>query len=745
MTALSSAGTFVAALPVSGPPEGAVVGSLLVPIKEPQSPYQACLSPLLEALQWRGTSWQMASAMPTSNRLNTLLALRSVLARLGFSSTPSATPLGGLSLGDLPCVFVPRVGSLSCWVVLASNPNGLLTIFCGERNEIRHIDPSDHQGDVYAVVAVDPADEASARKHGWIRYAVSREAKIIRKLFLLTFAINLLALLLSIYVMTVYNWAVFAHSNMTLAYLFAGITLCLALEFVLREARTRALAYLGARMESLITVSAFQRLLHMPAGVLEPASLTSQISRLKMFESVRDAFSGPLASTLLDLPFIVLFIALVFIIGGQTGWIIVAFALLMAGMVIVLGPIIRLMNLRVGQANTERRRFLAELTEQIEAIRNCRVEDIWLERNRDLSAAQLKAQSDLQRLNFTEQTISNALFVLTGTAVVFCGAIQVMAGTVSPGALVALMALVWRVLTPVQTMFLNIDRLGQTREVFRQVDQLMRLPVEYEPNKHSLLPRKFGGQLAAEGVVFRYPNHPEPTLRGVTVEVAARTCVVLAGGTGSGKSTLLKLFAGLYPVQAGAIYVDGLDLRQVDARDLRHSIGFLEEKPHVFSGTLAENIRLTNLEASDVDVLAALIEFRVLPPDATLGDIHASIATVTSDSLLRRFALTRVFARQVPIYLLDEPSLYLDAESDAAVRSKIERLKGHATILMATVQPAYMRLADRVVLMRGGRVWAEGGPDSTIPLLMQQARSVTAEARVAALLPRNVHPLSKSQ
>jgi len=681
--------------------------------------------------------------MPASNAFDTLLELRAVLFRLGFNAVPSASSLGKLSFSDVPCLFVPRRQPHDCWVVLACNPDGSLRVFSGAQTAVRDLDPAKHQGDVYAVSAVDPAEETAARSQGWIRYAASQEFKSIRKLFVLTFAINILALILPIYVMTVYDRAVFAHSNMTLAYLFTGIVLCLGLEFTLREARARGLAYLGARMESLITVSAFQRLLHLPASALEQASLTAQIARLKMFESVRDAFSGPLASTLLDLPFIVLFIALVFAIGGQAGWIVVAFALLMAAMVIVLGPIIRLKNLQVGQANTERRKFLAELTEHVETIRNCRVEHIWLQRNHDLSIAQLKTQSDLQRLNFTEQTISHVLFVLTGTGVVFYGAIQVMAGSVSPGALVALMALVWRVLTPVQTMFLNVDRLGQTREVFRQVDHLMRLPVEYEPNKHSLLPRKFSGQLAAEGIVFRYPNHPEPTLRGVTLEIKAGECLVLAGGTGSGKSTLLKLFAGLYPLQAGAVYVDGLDLRQVDARDLRHSIGFLEEKQNVFSGTLADNIRLSFPEASDADILAALIAFKVLPPQAVPGDIHAPIPTLTSDSLLRRFALARVFVKPVPIYLLDEPSLFLDAESDAAVRTKIAQLKGHATIVMATVQPAYMRLASRVILMHAGRIWAEGGPESTIPLLMQ-SRQGKADTRAAAPESAQQHARRKS-
>jgi ATP-binding cassette subfamily C protein LapB len=690
------------------------------------SAFHECLLQLLPALRWTGTNRHLQSALPASHGVHTLLELRTVLFRLGFNAMPSGTSLRKLNATDLPCLFVPRRNPDDCWIVLGHTPKRRLHIFSGKRNAFRDVRAWAQSGTVYSVKPIDRAEQGTPHQ-GWIRHAASQEAESINKLFWLTFTINLFALLLPVYVMNVYDKAVFAHSNMTLAFLLGGIALAMVMEFTLREARARGLAYLGARMESLITVSALQRVLHLPSSAVEQASLSSQISRLRMFESVRDAFSGPLASTLLDLPFLLFFILVVFAIGGNAGWIVVAFAVMMAVLVMVLGPVIRLKSLQAAQANSERRKFLVELTQHLETIRNCRVEDVWLQRNHDLSVNQLRTQSDLQRLNFTEQTAAHVLFLLAGTAIIFYGAVHVIDGAMTPGALVALMALVWRVLTPIQTVFLNYDRLGQTREVFRQVDQLMRLPVEYEPDQYSLLPRKFGGNLATEGVVFRYPNRPEPTLRGVSLEINMGECVALAGGSGSGKSTLLKLFAGLYPIQAGGIYLDGLDLRQIDPRDLRHNLGFLEEKHHVFSGSLADNIRLSHSEASDELIRQTLIEFKVLTPEARMDEIHAPITRLASDSALRRFALARVFIKTVPIYLLDEPSLFLDAESDAALRQKIERMKGAATIVMATVQPAYMRLADRVVLMQAGRIWAQGAPEGTIPLLMQKPGQAPAK------------------
>ena len=690
--------------------------------------FNACLQPLLTALSWNGTPRLLQAALPPSMTLGTLLDLRTVLFRLGYNAMPTAASLTRLQPADMPCLVTPQRNPFDCWVVLAKHSDGRLQVFSGAIGAVIDMDPRKYRGEVYAVKPTDPAEQAGGH-HGWVRHAVAFEHETIGKLLLLTFAINFMAMLLPVYVMGVYDLAVFARSSMTLGYLFLGIALAVAIECTLREARGRSLAYLGARMESLITISAFRHILHLPTSAIEQASLSSQIARLKTFETVREAFSGPVVSTLMDLPFIVFFILVVLVIGGNAGWIVITFAVLMAAMVMSLGPLIRARTRRLAQINAERRKFLAELTNHIDTIRNCRAEDAWLKRDHALSLAQLKAQSRLQRLNFAEHTASHVLFIVAGTAVIFYGAFAVMANTMSAGALVALMALVWRILAPVQTLFLNFARLGQTQDVFRQIDQLMRLPREYDADHSPVLPRKFNGSFVMEGVIFRYPNRPEPILRGLSLEVARGECVALAGGTGAGKSTFLKLLAGLYRMQAGAIYIDGLDLRQIDARDLRGNLGYLEEKNYVFSGTLAENIRLSCPEASDARITAALSEFKVLQPGGWLYDIHAPVSTLSSDSLIRRFALARVFIKDVPVYLLDEPSLLLDAESDAALRAKIVSLKGHATIIMATIQPAYMRLASRVVLLQSGRVWAQGAPDATLPLLMPQARQPKGDAR----------------
>jgi ABC-type bacteriocin/lantibiotic exporter with double-glycine peptidase domain len=696
--------------------------------------FHTCLGPLLEALQWEGAGTVLQGAMPSSGMLPTLLDLRTVLFRLGFSSAPSAVALDRLSDADLPCLFVPSRYPGECWVVLEHRPDGRLRVYSGRRERFHDVEPASLIGRIYAVKPIDTL-ELPLPGQSWIRYAVSQESGMIGKLVLLTFLINIMAVLLSVYVMTVYDKVVTARSNMTLGFLFVGILLSVALEFTLRQARARGLAYLGARMESVITLSALERVLHLPASAVEQSSLSTQISRLKTFESVRDAFSGQIASTLLDLPFILLFIGVVFLIGGSVGWIVVAFAVVMAVLVMIYGPIARLQSGRVARANAERRQFLGEVSDHLETIRNCHVEDVWLRRSHVLSVAQLKATASLQRLKAAEQSLSHILFLLAGTSIVFYGATRVMSGDMTAGALVALMALTWRVLSPVQAVFLTFTKLGQIRDVFRQVDNLMRLPVEYEPGKASMLPRKFIGGLAAEGVVFRFPNRPEPTLRGATLLVRPGQCVALAGTTGSGKSTLMKLFAGLYPIQAGGVYIDGLDLRQVDARDLRQNLSYLEEKNHVFTGSLAQNLRLACPEASDDDVLEALVEFGVLPPDAYPDTINASVGMLTSDSLLRRFALARVFIKRVPIYLLDEPSLFLDAEADAVVRRKISALRGKATILLATVQPAYMRLATRVVVMQAGRIGMEGPPEAVIPILLNQSRQ-GAPGTAKASLPR---------
>ena len=211
---------------------------------------------------------------------------------------------------------------------------------------------------------------------------------------------------------------------------------------------------------------------------------------------------------------------------------------------------------------------------------------------------------------------------------------------------------------------------------------------------------------------------------GVELAVKPGEIVAITGPSSSGKSTLLKLVAGLYQPQAGAVLIEGMDIRQLDLGELRDSVAFLPQTCNLFHGTIAQNLRLANPTASDEDLSRAVLDAGLMGdilalPDGLETRITDQLQSQLPSGFKQRLMLARAFVKQVSIYLLDEPGANLDEEGDAALMRKLQDLRGRATVILTTHRPSHMRLADRVAYLRGGRLLGAGPPDEMLPKILK--------------------------
>ncbi|MHA7872569.1 MAG: ATP-binding cassette domain-containing protein, partial [Hyphococcus sp.] len=347
-----------------------------------------------------------------------------------------------------------------------------------------------------------------------------------------------------------------------------------------------------------------------------------------------------------------------------------------------------------------------------------------LQKHRRLSAQAAKAHMQARQFNTLVQTFSQSMIALAGIAVLAVGANKVIAGDISGGALIAIMALAWRVLGPIRALFLSGLTVGQVLQSIEQINRLVRMPLEREPNTGPSIPRRFQGHVVFDNVTFRYANQREPSLRGASFSVRPGELVCLYGPSGSGTSTALRTLMGLYQQQAGAIYVDGMDLRQLDKGEWRHAIGVCLQSFDFFHGTLAQNIRLSHPAASDEEIATILRRFGVDRYFDTVLDQGAETKITTlavsswPDALLSRINLCRAFIKQAPLYLLDEPAATLDEAGEKALLAMIADRKRESAVIMTTQRPSHMRLADKIVWMDRGMVRAVGAPDEIVPKIL---------------------------
>lgn len=594
--------------------------------------------------------------------------------------------------------------------------------FSGEAGTDQPYRGHDLSGTAYIFYPADAADEDAAINGDWFVGVIRRFRWLVLQMLVATLFTSLLAVAVPLFIMVVYDRVIPSRSYDLLYFLAGGMAAALAIDLVLRAIRGKMLAYLGGRIDVLLGSAVYQQVMHLPVSMTERANIGTQLSRLRQFDTIREFFTGPLANVVLELPFGVIFITVIAVIAGPIAWTPVVLVLVFVVLGISIGPAMRRAVARASQARARRQAFLIETLSQMRSIKASATEPLWSERFRELSARTSLTQFRSGQMSNLAQTLSQVLMTVAGVATLGLGAMQVMAGDMSVGALVATMALVWRVLAPLQLAFLSMTRFEQVRSVIEQVNRLMRLELEREPGSVPTRLREFKGAITFNRVSLRHGPTAEPALVGFDLAVEPGQVVVITGTNGSGKTTVLRLVAGLYKPQSGTVRVDGLDIRQLDVAELRNAAAFVAQSSQLFHGTIAQNLRLANPLATDEDLERAagdanLLEEILALPDGFDTRMSDQMQKQLANGFKQRLMLARAYVKDAPIYLFDEPARHLDADGDAAFMRKLERLKGKATVLIVTHRPSHMRLADRIVYLSGGQVLASGTPDEILPKL----------------------------
>jgi ATP-binding cassette subfamily C protein/ATP-binding cassette subfamily C protein LapB len=327
--------------------------------------------------------------------------------------------------------------------------------------------------------------------------------------------------------------------------------------------------------------------------------------------------------------------------------------------------------------------------------------------------------------------------MLTIAASVF----QVLAGQMSGGGLVAIMILVWKILSPIQSAFQAISRLQRLHANIQQINGLMNSLPERDEFAAPEPARALRGSLSFAGVGIRYVPDAEPALAGVSFEIRAGETVAMVGPNGSGKSTVLKLMLGLYAPQAGNIRVDGVDIRRIHPVSLRQAMGYMPQSGTLYHGTIAQNLRLVHPLASDEELeqvcrwAAAHEAIQALPEglQSWVGGQHApdgSAQRAMPAGLVQKISLARVYLKAEAegggrlgggILLFDEPTSALDREADLAFMERIHQMRGRHTLVIVTHRPSHMRMADRIFYFDRGVLRLAGPTAEVLPQIVKES------------------------
>ena len=542
---------------------------------------------------------------------------------------------------------------------------------------------------------------------------------------------NVLTLAAMLFTMQVYDRVVPAQSIPTLWVLFGGLLIALTFAFAMRVLRTHITDLVGRRADLRISDRVFGHALRIRNDA-RPRSTGSFVSQLRELEQIRELTTSTTITALADLPFFVLFLGVIWLIGGHLVLVpLAALPLLLIPGLLAQRPLARLSRSGMRESSI-RSAMLVETVQNMDDIKLLRAEprfqNQWNHLNETTATIGMKTRRLTGMLNAWTQEVQQLVYA----CVVLVGAYAVMNAELSVGVLVACSMLASRMVAPLGQMTGVMVRWQQAKVAREGLDELMKRPVD-QPERSLRVHRPvLRGHYALGDVRFGYPDAGRPVLELKRLEIAAGEKVALLGRNGAGKSTLLQLLAGLQFPQSGQVLLDEVKTSVLDPMDMRRDIALLNQHAALFYGTLRENLTLGMPHASDDDLVRALVlsgadaVVRSLPEglDYTVQEGGHGLSGGQRQTLL----LARTLMRSPNVLLLDEPTAWLDEASERRFIDGMEAWLASRTLVVATHRPAVLKWVDRVVVLENGRIVRDGPKDEVLvkPAAARAPRSVSA-------------------
>ena len=555
-------------------------------------------------------------------------------------------------------------------------------------------------------------------RRNWFWNIALRDWKRYGDIMLASLGANVLALAGVIFSMQVYDRVVPANSETTLWVLFGGVMLAILFEFSLRVARTHISDTIGKRADLKISDTVFGRALRLRNSARSRSTGTF-ISQLRETEQVRDLFSSTTVATVADLPFFLLFVAVLWMVGGPLVFIaLAAIPLLVIPGLLVQKPLARLSNEGMRESAL-RNAMLVEAVQGIEDIKLLRAEPRfqgqWNHSNEVLAGVGMRQRFLTSLLMSWTHEVQGIVFAL----VLALGSYQVMQGDMTTGALVASSILASRMISPLAQLASIFARWQSAKVARKGLDEIMSRPVDQPENSRRLHRAALNGHYLLEDVSLRYnENAKRPALQLAELRIRAGEKVAIVGRIGSGKSTLLNLLSGMQFPDSGQVSLDGVDLTLLDTADLRRDVAMLSQGAHLFYGTIRENILLGAPMASDAMISQALALSGALPfvralPDG-LDEMILEGGQGLSGGQKQTLLLARTIIRNPSVLLLDEPTANFDEVTERQVIDALGPWMAPRTLVVATHRMPVLKWVDRIIVINDGKVMLDGPKEAVI-------------------------------
>lgn len=675
-----------------------------------------CIAPLLVACDWMGSPRSLLDRLPAEDRAIGVDELADALAAIGFrvqrqdwklwqtKGSLDVLPVGSILLtGETPHIYLGRSQGSDWW-----------------HDGKQALAGQSPTADTLLLIDADPEYKSlDGPQVGWLNRLLFSARREIGGVLVLSLIANLLALVISLFTMFVYNTVIPSGATGTLWTMSAGAIIAILGAWGLRLARvgvvSRLTAWAGARISDI----AVRKTLGLPADVSARLGVENNLIRLRTIESVRQWFGGGGGAVNADYPFIVVFLIVIALLGG---WVVIVPLLGLLLFAAISWPLSTVLNARsneVGRVSRHMGEMTSVVTTRLRALRGVRGSGLWNKRLAELVAQSVSINRNYALANGLVQTIGQALGMLIVLGTMGAGIALVLAGDMSTGGLIAAMMLIWRVTTPAQQLFASQVRIKQLGDSTRQFERLLASIGEVTNPQLTSPVARLTASIEADRLYYRYSADREPALGGVSFKVEAGQILAVVGPNGAGKTTLLETLAGLRATQNGRVLVGGRDIRQFDPTDYRTWLGYLPQHMPGLPVSLREALGLCRPASTDAAMAAALERvagagwWRFFGAGSAAEALDISILPWREDRDATRgrfiVRLAGAILGDPPLILLDDPLSDRDPALDPHLQRLLDDLRGKTTVILSTHRSDLIQRADLIAVLNDGAL-AHFGP-----------------------------------
>ena len=552
----------------------------------------------------------------------------------------------------------------------------------------------------------------------WFIPAIVKYRRLFGEILLASLFIQIFALVTPLFFQVIIDKVLVHRGLTTLDVLIIGLVSITAFEVILGGLRTFVFAHTTSRVDVELGARLFRHLLALPIAYFQARQVGQTVARVRELENIRDFLTSSALTVLLDLLFTVVFLVVMYYFSPTLTWIVLGAIPFYVALSLFITPVLRRRIEERFQRGAVNQAFLTESVSGVETLKAMAVEPQMRQRWEEQLAAYVKASLRVVTLGTFGSQGAQLINKVVTALILWFGAHMVIAGELTVGQLVAFNMLAGQVNMPV----LRLAQLWQDFQQFRislaRLGDVLNVPTEpaHNPNRPAL-PR-IKGQIAFDGVTFRYrPDTPE-VLKRVTLDIPAGQVLGVVGRSGSGKSTLTKLIQRMHVPEAGRVLVDGVDLSMVDTTWLRRQVGVVLQENVLFNRSVRENIALADPSLSMTRVveaaeLAGAHEFILELPegyDTELGERGATL----SGGQRQRIAIARALITQPRILIFDEATSALDYESERIIQDNMRDICRDRTVIIVAHRLSTVRNSDRIITVEAGEVVEDGTHDALL-------------------------------